>query len=125
MIIINDSGRASGHNASYTVDEFFSAWEDGEYIYTATGAVAPDNGLSAKGAELSDIIDDGTNVTDIINNLTEESRAEIEEGSRHPFPIQIHQFPSQRPPKVLGIRRYAPRSGIRYAWSNATESASR
>ena len=41
-IIVNDSGLESGRSAEYPLKQFAEAFEDAEFIYTATGATAPD-----------------------------------------------------------------------------------
>ena len=42
IIIINDSGDPGGRGARYPLEEFLAAWEDSNFVYTATGAHTPD-----------------------------------------------------------------------------------
>lgn len=83
-IIINDSAGQSGRSASYDLFEFFSAWEDAEYVYTATGSETPDNGLSARAEDLTTTVNrhlrDVTYLRDTVS-VEERGNFSIEFGS--------------------------------------------
>jgi hypothetical protein len=52
FVILNDSGNASGREAKYPLKKFLKAFEDSEFLYTATGVAAPDNDLQIDRAAL-------------------------------------------------------------------------
>ena len=58
---------------------FFSAWEDSEFIYVATGEGVPDNGLSQTSAYLSDTLRDNISLRETIDRLPDAELAQFQE----------------------------------------------
>ena len=66
-IILNDSGSESGREARYPLEAFLNAFEDSEFVYTATGADSPDADIQAQRKEIYDIIFDDFHPSGLTN----------------------------------------------------------